>query len=443
MAVILGAGCSVEAPTNIPVARTISAEIHRQLVNDGILQNGDCTEPTDLSALADAVFDRRGSQRDVVERILTTYNLKLATANDGYRLAAALLLEGAIASVVTLNFDLALSDALADLGAGGVVGIIESPEDLPQQRVFNVYYLHRNAYSDPDLWVLRTAALRDEWREHWEHIIATSVLTTPVIVFIGLGTPAAVLIESSRLIRNALPNAAIYQVDPSDAADSQFFREAGLSPDHYIQLFWGEFMEQLSQRLITEHLHLLQQAMRRKVAEDSLHDEDAGNLLDQLRMLGLVRQGTLRAEWLLSEKPYRPVDNDTLGLVADLFLALATMMRISGATLRFIDDGLVEFQREGRLIAAYIIASGRGYRSTFAIEAEISNRRTRYDRHPITLMGAIVSGTSDVARIPSTPPADIALGEIVTDDLVGSVGLPIHHVNELRADPARIGVLLS
>lgn len=442
VALILGAGCSVEAPTGIPAARAISEEIHRQLLNDGILSNGDCHNPSDLSLLADAVFDRRGSQRDVVERLLAKYNLKLATANDGYRIAAALLCEGAISSVVTLNYDLALSAALADLGAGAVVGIIESPEDLPRQRAINVYYLHRSANADPELWVLRTAALVDEWRDQWEPIIAARVLTAPVIVFAGLGTPVAVLIESSRLIRNALPNASLYQVDPADSAGSQFFQESGLAQDRYVQLGWGDFMEQLSQRLVTEHVHQLDQAMRRKIAEDSLHDEDFDGLLTQLRLLGIVKQGILRADWLLFEKPYRSVDADALGLIGDLFLGLAMMMRVSGTAARFIEDGLIEFQRGGRTVSTFVLASGRGYRSTSAVEADIGSRRRKYDRHPVTISGIIVGGTSNAITPATTPPAHIALGDVSPDDLVGPVGLPMYHVNALRADPAQLDGLL-
>lgn len=45
VALVLGAGCSVEPPTNIPVSSVCSTEIHRLLVADGILQKGDCADP--------------------------------------------------------------------------------------------------------------------------------------------------------------------------------------------------------------------------------------------------------------------------------------------------------------------------------------------------------------------------------------------------------------
>jgi hypothetical protein len=189
IALVLGAGCSVEHPTNIPVSSECSREIHRQLVADGILQANDCTDPEDLSAVADVVFIKRNSQREVVDRLRDQYDLKLATPNDGYWIAAALLCEGVLTSVVTLNYDLALTTALSALGAGKIVGIVEKPEDLGNQQAINVYNLHRNVNAaDPELWVLRTAALNEAWKGHWESIIATKVLAAPVVLFAGLGS---------------------------------------------------------------------------------------------------------------------------------------------------------------------------------------------------------------------------------------------------------------
>ena len=115
IAIVVGAGCSVDAPTCVPVARDCSVEVHRRLVANGVLQNGDCTDPTDLSLVADAVFAKKQSQRDVVELLRDQYDLKLAPPNDGYRIAAAMLCEGTVSSILTLNFDLALSEAVNDI----------------------------------------------------------------------------------------------------------------------------------------------------------------------------------------------------------------------------------------------------------------------------------------------------------------------------------------
>src|SRR5688500_9875396 len=215
LSLVVGAGCSIEAPTSVPPASACSTEVHRRLIADGVLGEGECLEPSDLSALADSVFAKHGSQRHVVERFISQYDLKLASPNSGYLIAAAMLCEGAISSIVTLNFDLALSNALSQIGSNHAIGVVESPADLASQKARNVYYLHRNvndAY--PDTWVLRAAALLDEWKGHWEPIIAGRVLIAPLVVFAGLGTPISVLIETTALIRTAIPNATFFQVDP-------------------------------------------------------------------------------------------------------------------------------------------------------------------------------------------------------------------------------------
>src|SRR4051812_562874 len=104
---VVGAGCSLEAPTSIPVSRTCSLECNGRLISDGVLVLGECPEPENLSSLADTVYDKTGAQTLLVKQLLDHYELKTATPNDGHLLAAALLAEGVVLTVVTLNFDLA------------------------------------------------------------------------------------------------------------------------------------------------------------------------------------------------------------------------------------------------------------------------------------------------------------------------------------------------
>jgi hypothetical protein len=415
-----------------------STEIHRRLIADGILQNGDCAAPEDLSAVADAVFSKRNSQRDVVERLRDQYGLKLATPNDGYWIAAALLCEGLISSVVTLNYDLALSTALSALGGDKLVGVVECPEDLAHQRTINLYYLHRNANAaDPELWVLRTSALNVEWKDHWEPIIATKVLAAPVVLFAGLGTPVAVLIESTKLLRAALPPVTkLYMADPGEMATSQFFQALGLDAAHFIPLGWGELMKALSKRLLEEQIVKLDQAAARKVQEDHLPNEDIAGLLAALQNMGIVRFGRLRAHWLLHEKPYRVFEDNILGLLADLLLALATMARVSGAEAVIIEDGRVEFRRAGRTVASFIVASGNGHRGKLAVEAELQSRRTEYSQSP---NAAVVGGTSASWTTPPTPPKDIVEGEESKNDILrGPDAFPLFHISALRDNHALI-----
>ena len=310
IALVIGAGCSIESPTNLPPASEWAVrELHRRLVADTVLSQDDCSDPEDLSAVADAVYDKTNSQRAIVD-LLCGYELKSADPNEGYRTAAAMLAEGVISSIVTLNFDLALTNALSGIGAGGDIGVIERPEELlGKQKIVNIYYLHRNVNaSDPELWVLRSAALSVEWKERWEEAIAKSVLTAPVIVFAGLGTPVGVLITSTCLLRGALPAATqFYQVDPADKSKSAFFNRLALDPSAYIQCGWCQFMQELSQRLVEEHVHQLSLAAKTMTQGNHLPNEDISGLLACMRALGLVKLGQLRASWLLHKRRYCPV----------------------------------------------------------------------------------------------------------------------------------------
>ena len=82
----------------------------------------------------------------------------------------------------------------------------------------NVVYLHRNVNEgDPEKWVLRGAALASEWQQGWEGMMAQVMLTSSVVAFVGLGNPAAVLIETAHLIKERIGTVDAYQIDPCPA----------------------------------------------------------------------------------------------------------------------------------------------------------------------------------------------------------------------------------
>ncbi|NOT02175.1 MAG: hypothetical protein HOP29_16315 [Phycisphaerales bacterium] len=437
---VIGAGCSIEAPTSVPVAWVCSKEVHRRLVEDGVIKDGDCSDPCDLSLVADTVFSKTGSQKPVVGRFSEQYDLKLAAPNAGYLILAAMLCEGAISSVVTFNFDLAMTNALSHLGVGNSIGVVDSPDDLPRRKARNVYYLHRNVNaSDPETWVLRSAALETEWKGHWQSIIAGSVLASPIVVFAGLGTPISVLVETTSLIRAALPAATKYfQVDPSEKEKSKVFVALKIDDAAYLQKPWCEFMEELSKRFVSECIALLDAAMHKKVRDDRLTAEDTTALLIRLSTLGLVSLGKARAQWLLHEKPYCPDDDTGRAQLADLFLAARLIARVAHADLQIADDGLVEFHRDGRVVAVYALVSGRGHRGKAAIEAQIELRRSQFRSRSVPPLGALVGGTSDSWAMQLSPPEDVVRGPAAEDIVTGPTSLPLIHIGELRADMGRV-----
>jgi hypothetical protein len=394
--------------------------------------------PSNLSCLADAVFAKRGEQRLLVEQLSQHYELKTASPNEGHLLAAALLREGAIASVVTLNFDLALSTAIGWLGVGDAVGVIDGPDDLSNKKSFNLYYLHRNANAaDRETWVLRTAKLETEWKGKWEHVVAAMVLATPAVVFAGLGSPAEVLVQSAKLIRDAIPNGSkAYQVDPGDPDKSEFFKALALAPDAYIPKTWCGFMEELSQRLVVAHTGELKTAAEAMIRREGLAPEDLTALLDRLQDLGLLKVGRLRASWLLYEKKYLAEQLLARELIADLLLAAALIARVTGTQATLCEDGVVEFRRGERTVAAHMFASGRGTRGRVAIETELNTRRKMLRTRAVPLSGAIVAGTRNSSTIPVTPPSDVLLGDTSASIVFGPTVLPIFETYSLRQDPA-------
>jgi hypothetical protein len=93
-------------------------------------------------------------------------------------------------------------------------------------------------------------------------------------------------------------------------------------------------MEQLGERLLREQLVRLDGAVRDKVRDDGLPNEDITGLVERLGALGLVKVGRLRARWFVQGRPYCPEEAGTLGLIADLLLALAMMARVSRSRIR-------------------------------------------------------------------------------------------------------------
>ena len=224
-----------------------------------------------------------------------------AKANDGYRAAAALMREGAVSAVLSLNFDLALSDALSDVSADEVA-VIAGPDTTRDLGTFVVVYLHRNVNEEnTDLWILRLEALEDEWHGRWEEALSQRLMSSPVVVFAGLGSPAAVLTETVGWIRQRLDSGQhkAYVVDP--AANTEFKDALNLPEDAHIQAGWCAFMALMADRLVTQlELDLRTACLflcdaHGWTGEHAHIDELVATFFER----GLVESGSTRAKWLL------------------------------------------------------------------------------------------------------------------------------------------------
>ena len=440
---VIGAGTSFEPPTNLPLSSDCAQEVHRQLMADGILSNGDCADPSDLSGVADAVATRTGSQRDMVVR-LPRERFRQAEPNEGHLLAAAMLYERALGCVMTLNFDLAMSSALVQVGAGGQVAIVGSPTDHDNIAITNLIYLHRNVDADPDEWVLRSTALDADWKDGWEQIIAQRVIGALVTVFVGLGTPAGVLVDSTQRIQTVLPaTAQVYLVDPGAMANSAFFQSLQLLPPSYLRMGWVAFMQRLAGRLIEEQRAELERACNELIVAEGW---DAGNVADvcgRLVAMGLIRLGRLRARWLLHAGAYLPRHTAQTPWLADLLLAVHLVERQTDSTAGFGGNGVVEFRRGDRILGSVGVAHGRGIRRWLSLEAEVKQSQWQWEEHHLGPRRVLVSGFVGDRPTSVAPPPDIVSSSDAGDIVTGESLVLLYSVDHLRQDPQIAAEILS
>lgn len=433
ISIIGGAGCSLEDPTNIPLSRQCSEEAFHQLVLDGLLLEGECADPSDLSKLADVVFAKFGTQQSLVDR-LPLNRFRLARANDGYLLLAALFREGVIASFVTLNFDLVPLKALSDVGAMDDVAIVRGPEEHGNHRAHNVIFLHRSVDAPADQWILRTEQLDAAWRNGWEELVALRVVSNPITIFVGLGTPAAVLIESVSKVRAAIPGGThVYQVDVSDKEHSAYVEALDLPDDNYIQMGWSQFMEHLSKRVLAEQGSHLERSCKDARAPGELDDADLDAIITRVTSSGLLAMGRLRAEWMMKSSTYHPALDADLPFIASVLIAVRAIEKHTNAQALFRDSAVVEFREGSRIAAcsAFVIAPGQRW---LALEPTVQRLRRRWSaQNPI-------SANVFVCGAVGARPGTVALPERLVsveqrDNIVAPVDTGLYDVEDVRANP--------
>lgn len=430
---VVGAGCSCMAPTNVPMANACSRDAYRRLVEDGVLQDGDCGNPDDLSELADTVFAKREHRQAELVQRLPLDRFKRARSNEGHMTAAALMRENVLSSILCLNYDLALEHALTEIG-GLEVKSIAGPQDVGNVGAHNVVYIHRNVdEADFEKWIIRASALRGEWQEGWEALIAQVILTKPCIIFVGLGSPAGVLIETTRQIRQRVDQVAVFQIDAGDRADNRFFAALDLRPEAYIKRGWIEFMDELGRRVCTEQLHELKTACMTVITADALATDDVEELIAHLADLNIVELGKLRAEWLMDESPYTPRGDHVTRLVAPLLVAAETIRRKVNSDTLVIGDGLIEYKDNADAVVTSVMMVAAGTRSWAAIEPLLRNRRARIGRFAVEPALVVVSGATGPRLDALSPPPNIAFDEERPDNIIMAKPTPImldaHDIN--------------
>lgn len=440
---VIGAGSSAEPPTSLPLSKDLSLETHRKLVEDGVLSRGECPNPGDLSSLAETVLARTKSQQAMVSRFPCD-KFRQAQPNEGHLLAAALLYEQVLYCVVTLNFDLALSNALAQIGTQGKVIEISGPEDHARIGLANIVYLHRNVNADPDKWVLRSTTSDENWTTVWERVVAEKMISAPVTVFVGLGVPVGVIEHSAILIINKLDGLVkVFQVDPMEKENSALFKKLGLGSDSYLQMTWTQFMREISKRLVEEHRAEIQRACDQLIKQEGWDDPGVTSLCARLAGLGLIELGKIRARWTLKPDAYLPRRDVGSIYIADLLLAVGIIEKQSGSQAILNSEGVAEFRKGNSVIGTILFAHGLGTVHWTAMEAKLKQSpqysKYNYGRSVI----AVISGVNGGKPVNISPPPNIVYQANPSSLIPGNEGIRMITVDEIRAHPDLLTEVLS
>jgi len=415
-------------------------------VAQGVIRTGDCARPDDLSQVADAVFDATGSQLDLVNR-LPRDRFKTARANRGHLVLIAFLLEDAVKTAITLNYDTAVISAVTELDAGDRIGIIEGPEDVGDQKAFNVFFLHRSAHRSGNEWIIRSVDLEESWKDGWESIVTAQIGASPCVLFAGLGTPVPVLIDTVKKIRDAYHGQRdrIYLAGPGQAQDSDFAAALNLVAENYIQEKWCALMDQLGRQLTSLMCDELSAAGKVIEKQRGYLAGAIDGTCDKLRRLDLVDLGRLRAAWLLSRESYKRDFPGERPLLADLLLGIALLEDVAGVAAGFDPTGIVRFTRHDGTAndqrGVLVFASGGGHLNWLTVEAELTSRLSQLIPGMPRPRRAIVAAVQG-GRVPNPNPDDIAR-EIEDESIIFEPALELVDVEDLRRKPELVAQVVA
>ena len=431
---VMGAGCSVEPPTSLPLARACSRQAHQRLVNDGVISDGECTEPENLEALADAVVAKTRSKAPLVSR-LPRQQFQFASPNRGHDVLAALMAEGVVRAAMTTNFDLAINAALTNVGVHDVT-TIDGPDDHRDLGSASVIYLHRSVNAPDEEWVLTTAEVNEAWDNRWNVMLARTVLAAPAVVFIGLGTPVGVLLASIEQIRAAIPNRdSVFQVDPHDPEDSGAFELLRPKAENYVQAGWISFAMQLADRVNRHHINQLENACDTLVRENGWSDIDVQPVMACLATAGLLTFGSCRARWFLADGKYLAWRHVYSTWVAELVIALERSRHELTADITLSRDGTVRFSKNGRRIGSLGYVHGRASKRWSRLVSECLHRREYMDGQQGSAEAFAVAGVEGPLPDQFSTPTNI-VDESEEFDIVAPTANPAWFTtDQLRQEP--------
>lgn len=426
LGIVTGAGSSMDWPTGLKSGADYSELAFHALVQDGLLLSEDCGEPRDLSVLADAVFAKFKSQAHLTDR-LPRNEWRNASPNEGHRIAAAMLIDGVLRSVVTLNYDLAFQTALSDLGATAQVTIAKGPEDHARLSGKSLIYLHRSAESDPDDWVLRKEDLDHGWQDGWEAMTATGALCAPFTVFAGLGSPAAVLTDT--VGRLAGLGSTYFLADPVPGGKFESALKHHLSA--VIQMGWVELMTKLSVRVSAAHAKDMEMAARARAQQVEIPFDGAESLFAPMERMGIVKLGELRSAWLLHASRFCPRHGEAQAAqLSDLALALGSAAETLNAELEHCEGGEIRMRlRDSERTIVVQCVHAMGIHNLASVRSRLEARTTQAIGRTET---RFVLAAGLVPEVGHALPDDLVAGEDDPHDLVsGPDAVPVINAHDI------------
>jgi hypothetical protein len=412
LAIVTGAGSSMEWPTNLVSGADYSEIAFRALVDDTLLEPNACANPRDLSELADVVFDIYNSQVHLTDR-LPRAAWRGASPNEGHRIAAALLIDGVVRTIVTLNYDLAFQTALSELGAPENVTIAKGPEDHAGLSGTSLIYLHRSAESAPETWVLRKVDLDGGWVDGWEAMTTAGVLVAPFTIFAGLGSPAAVLTET--VSRLAGLGSTYFLADPYLGGAFELSLKDHLTA--VLHMGWIELMQKVSIRASTAQAQELEMATRARAEALGISSDGAENVIGLIGGMGIVRLGEMRSAWLLHSSRFCPRQGDAQAAqISDLVLAINSAMQTLDADLEIDEGGLCRMHlRDSHRSFTIQCVHGMGLHNSAAIQARLEMRNAHRIGNAQQMVVIAAGLVSDPGK---SLPGDLVEGDDDPQDLV-------------------------
>lgn len=443
VALVIGAGCSRGAPTSIPLARELSRDVEHQLVLNGRLQANQCQDPNDLAALATLVFQLCGNSQAELVQCFPLTRMRLAKPNPGYKLLVALMAEGAISHVLSLNFDLAVQNAAAELGVEiATVATVNEPVPIRAALV----QLHGNANSEPNQLVLRTEVMNGEWIGQWHQVVAQQVLAAPTVLFAGLGSAAPVLTATMAMIQGALGgNKALYQADVVPFAQSGFAAQLGIAEQRYIQGSWDAVVTRLAERIAARQVDALSHNGHALLSENDHDEDDLQRFAGMAAKLGghsLLTLGKMRAFADLDcDRLYRPHSDHDDEFISEPLLRLVHAAENFGLDAEPTPAGTWTLRRNGQTVAQLVLATGRGVRRMAAIETRAKTICSAIaDNSPMPVDIVLIGGLIDA--VPAFDHIDLIADEAPDDIIGGLVGPLLVSANDPHYID-RIGRLLN